>query len=194
MRQKPIMTVRTGHAEVKIELYPESAPNAVSNMIRIINQKLLDHRQIRRIAPGYVVQPSFCCFDDPRLAMELPGEFSANGFENGGIMREGSVGMAGDGATFSSGSEFFFCLSDEAGQSLQGKYSVIGQVTEGWDEIRRLESVPSHRMPFPGDDNVVVFVPDSPEEMISVTVETFGEKYPAPRIIGWQNLSGDKNA
>ena len=97
MAQNPILTIQTGRGRIRVELYPESAPNAVSNLIQITRQGLLDHREIRRIAPGFVIQPSFTCYDDERLTMEVPGEFAANGFTGGAVMREGSVGMGGDG-------------------------------------------------------------------------------------------------
>ncbi|MCC8065733.1 MAG: peptidylprolyl isomerase [Clostridiales bacterium] len=189
MNRNPILTIQTGHGTIQIELYPESAPNAVACMIQIVQKQLLDHRQIRRIAPDFVVQPSFTCYNDPRLTMELPGEFAANGFQNGAVMREGSVAMGGDGKSIASGSEFFFCLTDEAGASLQGRFSVIGQVIEGWDEVKRLEQVPKRRLPIPDRDDVIVYIPLEPEYMEKVTVETFGVAYPEPQISGWQELS-----
>lgn len=188
MKQNPIWTIRTGRAVIRVELYPESAPNAVASIIQITRKGLFDHQEIRRIAPGFVVQPSFTCFDDQQLAMEIPGEFSANGFEGGAAMREGSVGMGGDGKAIASGSEFFFCLTDEAGASLQGKFPVIGQVIEGWEEVKRLEQVPARRFPIPDRDDVIVYIPETPEYMESVTVDTFGLSYPEPEIVGYQEI------
>jgi len=188
MKRNPILTIQTGRSVIRAELYPESAPNAVCSMIMITKQGLLDHREIRRIAPGFVIQPSFTCYDDERLTLEVPGEFAANGFANGAVMREGSLAMGGDGKTLSSGSCFFFCLSDAAGTSLQGKFSVIGQVIEGWEEVKRLEQVPARHFPIPDRDDVVVYIPLTPEYMERVTVETFGVEYPEPEIIGYEEI------
>ena len=181
--KNPVMTIKTTKGKVVVELFPESAPNAVASVIHIAQQGLYDHREIRRIAPGFVIQPSFTFFDDPRLDFEIPGEFSANGFPNGAPMKEGSVAMGGDGKTIASGSEFFFCLTDETGAQLQGKFPVIGHVTEGWDEIKRLEQVKATRFPVPDRDDVIVYIPDDPEYMTEVKVETFGSVYPEPEII-----------
>ena len=188
MNRNPILTIQTGKAIIRVELYPKSAPNAVRSIIMIAQQGLLNHREIRRIAPGFVIQPSFTCYDDERLAMEIPGEFAVNGFEGGAVMKEGSVGMGGDGKTLASGSEFFFCLTDETGASLQGKFPVIGQVIEGWEEVKRLECVPAKHLPIPGRDDVIVYVPTTPEYMEAVTVETFGVTYPEPELIGNQEI------
>lgn len=188
MERNPILTIETGHGRIRIELYPKSAPNAVASMIMITQQGLLNHREIRRIAPGFVIQPSFTCYDDERLTMEVPGEFAANGFMDGAVMKEGSVGMGGDGKTLASGSCFFFCLTDEAGASLQGKFSVIGEVIEGWEEVKRLEGVPARHFPIPDRDDVVVYIPTTPEYMEKVTVETFGVTYPEPEIIGHEEI------
>ena len=185
--KNPIMTIETDYGKIRIELYPKSAPNAVASVIKIAGAGLYDHREIRRIAPGFVVQPSFTCFDDPRLSMEIPGEFSENGFTGGAEMKKASVAMGSEGK-IASGSEFFFCLNDEAGRALQGRFPVIGQVIEGWGEVERLEQVPKHRWPVPDRDDVIVYIPDNPEHMVRVTVETFGENYPDPEIVGWQKM------
>ena len=185
--KNPIMTIETDRAVIRIELLPESAPNAVSSVIRNAQEGLYDNREIRRIAPGFVIQPSFTCFEDPRLAMEIRAESAAYGYTEGAAMKKGSVAMGADGET-ASGSEFFFCLTDETAQRLQGRFPVIGYVTEGWEEIERLERVPSHRLYVPDHDEVVVYVPDTPEHMVRVTVETFGLTLPEPEIIGWQKL------
>ena len=180
--KNPVMTIQTDHSVIRIELEPESAPNAVASVIKIAQAGLYDNREIRRIAPGFVIQPSFTCFDDERLTFEIPGEFSANGFENGAEMKKGSVAMGGDGK-IASGSEFFICLTDETGRQLQGRFPVIGHVTEGWEEVGRLEKVKAHRFYVEGRDDVIVYIPDEPEHMVKVTVDTFGQTFPEPEVL-----------
>ena len=88
--KNPIMTIETDYGKIRIELYPKSAPNAVASVIKIAGAGLYDHREIRRIAPGFVVQPSFTCFDDPRLSMEIPDGYFAAIFARSGLaMKEG---------------------------------------------------------------------------------------------------------
>ncbi len=166
----PIMVIETDQAVIRVELIPESAPAAVQSVIDIAKKGLYDNREIRRIAPGFVVQPSFTGFDVPELNKEIPGEFAANGFENGAVMKERSVCMAGDGKSTASCSEFFFCLTDETGARLQGRFPVIGTVTAGWEEVKRLEKVPAHRYYPEGYEDVVIYLPDTPEHMKKVFI------------------------
>ncbi|MEG2119515.1 MAG: peptidylprolyl isomerase, partial [Pseudoflavonifractor sp.] len=86
---------------------------------------------------------------------------------------------AGDGATFSSGSCFFITLGDNP--KLDGKFTAIGKIVEGWDEIKRLESVEIE--PVETGLSAVINRPVVPEIMTSVTAETFGVRYPEPVIL-----------
>ena len=87
--------------------------------------------------------------------------------------------MAGDGASFSSGSCFFITLGDHP--RLTGHFTAIGRVTEGWDEVKRLESVELE--PVDTGLEAVVNRPVKPEIMERVSVDTFGVSYPPPIIL-----------
>ena len=51
-----------------------------------------------------------------------------------------------------------------------------------------LEQVPARHFPIPDRDDVVVYIPTTPEYMETVTVETFGVTYPDPVIIGHEEI------
>ena len=87
--------------------------------------------------------------------------------------------MAGDGQSFSSGSCFFIALGDHA--RLAGRFTAIGRVAEGWDEVERLENVELE--PVDAGMEAVVNRPVTPEIMERVTVDTFGADYPPPAIL-----------
>ncbi len=175
----PIATIRmaTGN-EIKIELYPEYAPNAVNSFIYLSKRGLFNNREIKRINPSFVIQPSYSDYEDPECKIILDGEFSVNGFENPLLFGKGIVGMGGDGTATSSGSCFFFTLTDEAAEKLNGKFTAFGKVCSGFEELTRIETVET-KVELVAE-KYEVYVPVVPEIMKEVTVETFGIDYLEP--------------
>jgi peptidyl-prolyl cis-trans isomerase B (cyclophilin B) len=180
--RNPIVTIQMeSGAEIAIELFPQSAPNACCSFLDLVGRGCYDGRRIRRVVPGFVVQPSYTAFDDPAMDYDIAGEFSAAGFAGGAKNETGCVAMAGNGKDRASGSEFFFTLA--ADERLDGRFAVIGKVVAGWEEVKRLERVKTR--PIPCDaPGVIINEPISPEVMKKVSTDTFGVLYPAPIKLG----------
>ncbi len=68
----------------------------------------------------------------------------------------------------SAGSQFFLMVEDAP--HLDGEYAAFGKVISGIEECDRIVSVARDRRDRPLED----------EQMVKVTVETFGEEYPEP--------------
>ena len=139
---------------------------------------------IKRVVPGFVLQPSYCFFDDKRCDFMLEGEFETNGIPNPLKMQKWTVAMAGDGEAEAHGSEFFITLSDEAGEKLQGKFAAFGKVIDGFEEVERLEKVPAVRV-HPEGVGAVIYQPVEDEYMKDVVVETYGVEYSKPAVKRW---------
>ena len=180
----PVAEVTTTKGIIKIELFPEYAPNTVASFIWAAGQGMYKNRLIKRIVPGFVLQPSYCFFDDKRCDYMIEGEFSANGFDNGMKMEKWTVAMAGDGEKLAHGCEFFITLSDETGEKLQGKFAAFGRVISGFEEVERLENVPLVQV-YPEGVGAKIMQPVEDEYMLDVKVETFGEEYGKPEIDHW---------
>lgn len=177
------MTMSSGN-KVIMELMPKEAPNSVNCFIHLANKGLFNNREIKRIAPNFVLQPTYDSFDrDPECNVAVAGEFRENGFENNLKIEKGVVALGGDGKTMSGVSCFYITLSDEAGKRLDGKYTAIGRVIEGYEEVERIVSVETKSVDC-GIPGVVVNEPMVPEIIESITVETFGVTYNEPIIIG----------
>lgn len=179
--KRPIAKMYTEKGCITMELYPEYAPNTVNSFIWAAGEGMYEDRLIRRVVPGFVLQPSYCYFDDKRCDYMIEGEFAANGFDNPVKMEKWTVAMAGDGETEAHGCEFFITLSDEAGEKLQGKFAAFGRVIDGFEEVERLEQVPTVRV-FPEGVSAVINQPVHDEKMCRVTVETYGVEYPEPNV------------
>lgn len=166
----PIATLTTAKGTITIELYPENAPKTVASFIAAAKDDMYKNRLIKRIVPGFVLQPSYCFFDDKRCDFMIDGEFFHNGFNNPTKMEKWTVAMAGDGDKQAHGTEFFITLSDEAGAKLQDKFAAFGKVIGGFEEVTRLENVPT-RPVFPEGVKATINQPIEDEFMLNVTIE-----------------------
>ncbi|KEZ52531.1 MULTISPECIES: peptidylprolyl isomerase [Metabacillus] len=167
--KNPIVTITMENdKQIKVELYPEVAPNTVANFISLINDKFYDGLIFHRVIPEFMIQggdPDGNGTGGPGYSIK--GEFSSNGFENSLKHERGVISMARSQQPDSGGSQFFIMVADYP--SLDGEYASFGKVTEGMDVVDEIVSVETE------NDK-----PLEDQKMKSVTVETFGEKYSEP--------------
>ena len=176
MKKNPIATIEMASgAKIVIELFPEYAPNTCNSFIDLVGRGLYNNREIRRVVPGFVIQPSYTSYEDPEMEYSIAGEFADAGFEGGLTNDFGCVAMGGDGKT-ASGSCFYITMCDD--RRLDGRFPVFGKVIDGMDEVKRIESVPTR--PIENNLGVIINEPLEPETMVKVTVDTFGVTYPPP--------------
>ncbi|MBP1743341.1 MAG: peptidylprolyl isomerase [Firmicutes bacterium] len=154
---------------IKIELYPEAAPNTVNNFIYLANSGFYDGLTFHRIIPGFMIQGG-----DPKgdgtggPGYSIAGEFEDNGFENSLKHTRGVISMARAQSYDSAGSQFFIMAADT--HSLDGQYAAFGKVAEGMEVVDKI--VGAER-----DSN------DKPVESIvmsKVTVDLKGKTYSDP--------------
>ncbi len=169
----PIVTIDTGHdTKIKVELYPDIAPNTVNNFISLVQNEFYDDVIFHRVIPGFMIQGG----DPEGIGMGGPGyrikgEFSANGFENNLRHTRGVISMARASHPDSAGSQFFIMVEDAP--HLDGQYAAFGKVIEGMEEVDRIVSVQRDYRDKPLEDQV----------MEKVTVETFGVDYDEPETL-----------
>lgn len=166
----PIVTIEmeTGGI-IKVELYPEIAPNTVKNFISLVQKGFYDGVIFHRVIPGFMIQggdPEGTGTGGP--GYRIKGEFSANGFRNDLKHEKGVISMARAQHPDSAGSQFFIMV--EAAPHLDGQYAAFGRVIEGIKEAERIVSAKRNFMDKPLRD----------EKMKKVTVDTFGETYGEP--------------
>ena len=110
----PVVTMTLATNEVvKIELYPDIAPNTVNNFIHLIESHFYDGLIFHRVIPGFMVQGG-----DPEgngtggPGYQIKGEFKQNGFENDLKHTKGVLSMARAQHPDSAGSQFFIMVDD----------------------------------------------------------------------------------
>lgn len=162
----PVATMEIeGYGTVKIELYPDKAPNTVTNFIRLANRGFYNGLTFHRTVPNFVIQggakggdttesPSLSDIMDnveKDQTYNIKGEFIANGYKKNNIKHEkGVISMArSDYSQYSSslttkgydsaGSQFFIMTDNNT--QLDGLYAAFGKVIEGMDVVEKVANV-----------------------------------------------------
>ena len=175
----PVATMEVeGYGTIKIELYPDKAPNTVANFIRLANRGFYNGTTFHRTMPNFVIQGGAKDGDttaSPMLsdimdnvekdeAYNIPGEFIANGYENNNLKHEkGVISMArSDYSSWgytkegynSVGCQFFIMTEDNS--QLDGIYAAFGKVVEGMDVVEKISNVEVYYRDAEVDENYEV--------------------------------------
>ena len=160
--QNPIATIEVeDYGTIKVELYPDKAPNTVANFIKLANNGFYNGLTFHRTIPGFMIQGGDKNGDGtgtPTLndingdgnedEYAIEGEMIANGYTNNTLkMERGVIAMArSDYSNISSslakdgynsaGSQFFIMHEDN--NSLDGLYAGFGIVIEGMDIVDKI--------------------------------------------------------
>ena len=177
--QNPIATITMEDGGViKLELYPEIAPNTVKNFIHLANSGFYDGVIFHRVIEGFMIQggdPDGRGTGGP--GYRIKGEFSNNNHKNDLSHERGVISMARQGNPYfpasaynTAGSQFFIMHADS--DFLDGDYAAFGKVLEGMnvaDDIVKAKRDYNDR-------------PLEEQKMKSIRVETYGQVYPFEQL------------
>ena len=168
----PIVTIKlnTGK-EIKVELYPEIAPNTVRNFVSLVQKGFYNGLKFHRVIPGFMIQggcPQGIGVGGPGYSIK--GEFKANGFKNDLDHKVGVISMARSQHNDSAGSQFFLMVADAP--HLDGQYAGFGAVIEGLENALEIARVDRDHRDMPRVDQI----------MEKVTVE-HAEDLGAPEVL-----------
>lgn len=138
--------IQTSKGTVTLEFYPTDAPNTVASFIELADSGFYNGLKFHRVIPGFVAQGG-----DP-LTRDLTTEQLKAGVGGAGTggpgwtqkaefntrkHETGTLAMARAQNPDSAGSQFYICLAPQP--SLDGQYTVFGQVTDGMDVVMAIE-------------------------------------------------------
>lgn len=170
MSNNPIATIEMENGDVmKVELYPDIAPNTVKNFISLAKKGFYDGIIFHRVIPGFMIQggdPQGVGMGGPGYSIK--GEFKANGFANSLKHERGVISMARSMSPNSAGSQFFIMVANSP--HLDGQYAAFGKVTEGIEAADKIVSVKRNHSDKPLEE----------QKMKKVTVDTMGVEYDEP--------------
>ena len=152
------------YGAITLELDGDSAPLTVANFVKLAKDGFYDGLTFHRIMDGFMMQGG-----DPKgngtggSEETIPGEFSANGYDNPISHTRGTISMARASDPNSASSQFFICQADST--FLDGNYAAFGHVTEGMDVV---DAICADAQPT--DDNGTI-PPEAQPIINSITIQ-----------------------
>ncbi len=137
-----ILKLKTG--DVKIELFPDVAPNHVSRIKELANSGKYDNVVFHRVIDGFMAQTGDVQFGnsaDSNFNLQSAGMGGSNlpdlKAEFNNLPHErGTLSMARSSDPNSANSQFFICF--DAAPHLDRQYTVFGKVIDGMDNIDKI--------------------------------------------------------
>ena len=210
--KNPILNLEIeNYGNVKIELYPEYAPNTVKNIIKLVENGYYDGKvlygtdeisvYIGRNNEGEIDYPTLSTLDanvseEDDYEYEIKGEFIANGFETNTLSHEkGIVSMIRADYTqalgntlqqqsYNSGSSQFTILTQNS-RNLNGMYAAFGKVIEGMDIVEKIYNLEKQIVENDSEDADQTSSIEKFAVMpviTKATVDTFGINYGYPEV------------
>lgn len=204
--KNPIATIEVENfGTIKVELYPDMAPNTVTNFIALANRGFYDGKNFHRTIPDFMIQggskdgkgqgePTISDIKDGGSTTEtyaIKGEFIANDYDKNTLkLKKGVIAMArADYSDISASlikngydsanSQFF--IMNEDNDNLNGLYAGFGKVIEGLDVVDKIANVEVVTRESSADEGVDQ--PVNPPVITSIKVETYGVDYETPETI-----------
>ena len=139
----PVATIEVEkYGTIKVELYPELAPETVSNFIKLANNGFYDGLKFHRVLENFMIQggdpngdgtggPTLSDIDssiekdsDQDTAYAITGEFAANGYTSNNLnLVEGTIAMARSDYT-----QYSSTLAEESYNSAGSQFFIMTQL------------------------------------------------------------------
>ena len=144
-----LATLKTDKGDIVIQLYPDKALMAVNSFVFLARQGWFDNVTFHRVIPGFVAQTG----DPSGTGYGGPGYSFSDEISNLKFDKEGMVAMANAGPG-TNGSQLFITYA--AQPSLDGQYTIFGQVIQGMDVVNKLTPRdPSQSTDLPAGDKII---------------------------------------
>ncbi len=142
---QPLITIKTNHGDMVLELYPEKAPITVANFLGYIEQGFYKGTIFHRVIKNFMIQGGGFT---QNMMRKSPGVEIKNEADNGLFNNRGSIAMARTAKVNSATSQFFINVKSNYflnnGHRDFG-YAVFGQVIEGLEIMDLISLVDTAR-------------------------------------------------
>jgi len=146
----PQVELDTTAGKIRIELFPNAAPQTVENFLTYVKAKQYDGTQFHRVIKGFMIQGGGFTDDFSQKPTRPPVKNEAEQSSKAGLLNvPGTVAMARTSDPNSATSQFFINVNDnkflnfkEATPSGYG-YTVFGKVVSGMDVVNKIAAAPT---------------------------------------------------
>lgn len=204
--QNPVATIEVENfGTIKVELYPDMAPNTVKNFITLANRGFYDGKTFHRTIPDFMIQggskdgdgkgePTLSDIKDGGSETEtyaIRGEFIANDYDKNTLkLKRGVIAMARADYSdisaslikngYDSASSQFFIMNEDK-DNINGLYAGFGKVIEGLDIVDQIANV--EVVTRDSSDTENANKPVNLPVITSIRVETYGVDYGEPETV-----------
>lgn len=134
--------IKTNLGEIVIELYPDKAPDTVSNFVKLANTGFYNGTKFHRVIPDFMIQGGDPLSKDDSLMNRWgtggPG-YTFSDENNDVVLERGVLAMANSGPN-TNGSQFFIITALQT-PWLQGKHTAFGRVVRGMEVVDAISAV-----------------------------------------------------
>ena len=203
--ENPVATIEVENmGTIRVELYPQYAPNTVANFISLANSGFYDGLTFHRTIPDFMIQggdPNGDGSGNAKLtdlgkesdeAYCIKGEFIINNYVKNTLKHTrgvismarsdySAIGLATKG--YNSASCQFFIMTED-NTSLDGLYAAFGKVIddEGMEVVDKIANVEVETRES-DDENLTADRPINPPKITSIRVDTKGVDYGTPETL-----------
>jgi cyclophilin family peptidyl-prolyl cis-trans isomerase len=138
-----MITIKTNHGDIKVELFDEKAPITCENFRQYVADGFFNDTIFHRVIPNFMIQGGGMEADMSQKQTRAPIKNEA---DNGESNRRGTLAMARTMDVNSATAQFFINLRDndflDHGTRDFG-YAVFGKVVDGMDVVDAIAAVPT---------------------------------------------------
>ncbi len=155
--ERPVLKIETTQGSFEVTLFSDVAPKAVENFIRLAQNSYYNGIIFHRVIKGFMIQGGDPTGTGAGGQSIWGKEFEDETSPTVKFDKPGLFAMANRGPK-TNGSQFF--ITTAATPWLNGKHTIFGQVTQGYDVVQKIENTPTD----PRDR------PLTPQKILSITV------------------------
>jgi cyclophilin family peptidyl-prolyl cis-trans isomerase len=160
-----MITIKTNHGDIGIELFEEKAPISCENFRQYVTDGHFNGTIFHRVIPNFMIQGGGM---DENMSSKETRSPIKNEADNGESNVLGTLAMARTGVVDSATSQFFINLRDNDflnNGTRDFGYAVFGKVASGMDVVDAIAAVPT------GNSGGHQDVPVEAVEIIEVTID-----------------------
>jgi cyclophilin family peptidyl-prolyl cis-trans isomerase len=136
-----MITIKTNHGDIAVELFEETAPISSENFRQYIADGFFENTIFHRVIPNFMIQGGGM---DESMTSKPTRDPIKNEADNGEKNERGTLAMARTGVVDSATSQFFINLGNNEFLNHGGRdfgYAVFGRVTGGMDVVDAIAAV-----------------------------------------------------
>ena len=136
--KRPVVVLETNKGNIEVTLFPDVAPKACENFVKLAEAGKYNNVVFHRIIPQFMIQGGDYTRQNGTGGESIWGKpFEDECTSSVKFDKPGLLAMANAGPK-TNGSQFF--ITTEKTPWLQGRHTIFGEVTQGMDVVKALES------------------------------------------------------